>query len=156
MRPIPAMIASTLALACGLTAEADVWKYVDPQGQVQYSDQWVPGSQLIKGEHIHPISPTSDDSKKLKDASDKISEQLAQQAAQQAVQKDVAATRSEQCKQARDHYQKTIEARRIFRTGKDGEREYLSDDEADQERLRARTDMEQVCGASAASSSSSS
>jgi len=150
------MIASTLTLACGLSARADVWKYVDPQGQVQYSDQWVPGSELIKGDRTHASSTPSDDAKKLKDASDRISDQLAQQEAQRAVQKDVAASRTEQCKQARDHYQKSIEARRIFRTGKDGEREYLTDDEADQERLRARTDMEQVCGASAASSSSSS
>jgi Skp family chaperone for outer membrane proteins len=150
------MIASTLALGFGLSAAADVWKYVDPQGQVQYSDRWVPGSELIKGERNHPSNTPSDESKKLKDASGQISDQLTQQATQRAVQKDVTAARSEQCKQARDHYQKTIEARRIFRTGKDGEREYLTDDEADQERLRSRTDMEQVCGAGAASSSSSS
>jgi Domain of unknown function (DUF4124) len=155
MRLIPIMIASTLALAFWLTAQADVWKYVDPQGQVQYSDQWVPGSELIKGDRTHVSNSPSDDSKKLKDASGKISEQLGQEATQRAVQKDVAAARSEQCKQARDHYQKSIEARRIYRTGKDGEREYLTDDEADQERLRTRTEMEQVCGAGASSSSSS-
>ena len=29
-------------------ARADVYRWVDAQGRVQYSDRWVPGSELVK------------------------------------------------------------------------------------------------------------
>ena len=66
----------------------------------------------------------------------------------QAVQKDVSTARATQCKDAQTKYQKSVEARRVYRMGKDGEREYLSDTEADQMRLNARLEMEQSCGKS--------
>ena len=70
---------------------------------------------------------------------------LNQDANRKAVQQDVAKARTDQCKQAQEKYQKSIEARRIFRTGKDGEREYLSDSEIDQMRLNARLELAQAC-----------
>ena len=66
--------------------------------------------------------------------------------ARQAVQKDIDQARAEQCKKASDTYQQSLQARRIYRTNKAGEREYLSDTEADQMRLNARVAMEQSCG----------
>ena len=74
---------------------------------------------------------------------------IKQDASHQAVQKDVAATRATQCKAAQDKYQKSVEARRVYRLNKAGEREYLSDTEADQARLNARLEMERSCGNSA-------
>jgi hypothetical protein len=74
---------------------------------------------------------------------------LGMDAARAATQKDVAATRAEQCKQAKDKYQKAVEARRVYRLNSAGEREYLSDAEADQARLNARLEMERSCGSSA-------
>ncbi len=145
-------VLSVIAAACGLTAasaHADVWKWVDPHGQVQYSDRWVPGAQLIKSDRVHASSPSSAEEGRKPDASPLGAGQPDRQAASQAVQKDVAAARTEQCKQAKERYEKSIQARRIYRTGKNGEREYLTDDEADQERLQARIDMQQACGASA-------
>lgn len=71
---------------------------------------------------------------------------LSQDASRLAVQKDVAATRAEQCKQAKEKYQQSVEARRVYRVNKAGEREYLSDTEADQARLNARLEMERSCG----------
>ena len=72
-------------------------------------------------------------------------ERLQQEASRLALQKDVTATRATQCKDAKERYTKTIEARRVYRTNKAGEREYLSDAETDQERLNARLDMDKVC-----------
>ena len=154
--PLLSMVGLMLALSAG-SGRADVWKWVDADGHAQYSDRWVPGAQLIKSEHGHATSSGGfdDDSRKLAERSAEISAQLDQQAAARAVEKDRTAARNEQCKQAKDHYEKTIQARRIYRTGKDGEREYLSDEEADQQRLQARLDMQQACGASASSSTSS-
>jgi hypothetical protein len=71
---------------------------------------------------------------------------LSQNASRQAVQKDVSGARAEQCKQAQEKYQKSVEARRVYRMGKDGEREYLSDNDAEQMRLNLRLEVEQACG----------
>lgn len=70
-------------------------------------------------------------------------------AAKQAVQKDIADVRAEQCKKAREAYTQSITARRIYRAGKDGERTYLSDEEADKMRMDNHAAMDSACGASA-------
>lgn len=71
---------------------------------------------------------------------------LQQDASRAAVQKDVAASRAEQCKQAKEKYEKSVESRRMYRMNKAGEREYFSDAEVDQARLNMRADMERACG----------
>ena len=69
-----------------------------------------------------------------------------QQAAKQAVQQDVAQTREEQCKKATADYNQAVDARRIYKPGANGEREYLTDTEADEQRLNLRLAMQSVCG----------
>jgi hypothetical protein len=143
--------AFTLLALLSATASrgGDVYRWIDAQGQPHYSDTPVPGAVLIATTGTKPSTeapPASPPSSGLAKSSEPISQQLAQDAAKRAVDKDVAQKRSEQCKQAQDKYQQMIDARRVFRTGKDGEREYLSDEETEQARLNARIDMESVCG----------
>ena len=76
-------------------------------------------------------------------------DRLKQDATRTAVQKDVAISRAGQCKQAKEKYQQSVEARRVYRVNKAGEREYLSDAEADQARVNARLEMDRSCGSSA-------
>jgi hypothetical protein len=137
-------VAVAVALVA-VVARADVWRWTDAKGQVQYSDRWQPGAELIKTDHPHGQSDAGDAPRKS--VPDRASAQLTEDAAQRAVKKDEAAARTEQCKQAKDRYDKLIASRRIYREGKDGEREYLSEDQAEQQRLQARLDMQQVCGA---------
>ena len=75
-----------------------------------------------------------------------------------AVKQDLAKVREQQCKEAKDRYDKAIQARRIYKpsksdTSKDtdrpDDRQYMSDDEADAYRVKARADMQEVCGNSA-------
>ena len=156
MRRIALLTVLALGLALSRPGKAeDVWKWIDSQGHAQYSDQWVPGAQLIKSDRAHPASTSnsSDETSRLKESNAQISAELEREAAARAVQKDVATQRSEQCKQAKERYEKSIQARRIYRVGKDGEREYLTDEQADQERLSARMEMQQTCGSSASSAS---
>jgi hypothetical protein len=138
-------VAVAVALVA-VAARADVWRWTDDKGQVQYSDRWQPGAELIKTDHPHPSTDGGDTPRKAS-VPDRASAQLSQEAAQRAVKKDEAAARTEQCKQAKDRYDKLIISRRVYREGKNGEREYLSEDEAEQQRLQARLDMQQVCGA---------
>ena len=145
---------TTLILAAGsgvVRADADIYRWKDSQGIYHYSDQWVPGSELIKSNRQRPpgadsdnLRPAADSSKSESDSPPPPPEQPSAET-NQAVKQDVAKTREKQCKDARDAYQKAIEARRIFKTGKNGEREYISDAEADAYRAQVRSDMDTLC-----------
>jgi hypothetical protein len=151
-------------------AFADVYRSVDAQGHVQYSDTPTPGAELVHVQNLRaqqnpsaypsgnsPANPTSPAANATAASaaaagstlnSDPARDTLAQQAAQQAVQKDLAATRAEQCSKATENYNSSVQARRIYRTGQDGEREYLTDAEADEQRLNLRLAMESACNTS--------
>ncbi len=81
---------------------------------------------------------------------DPVAEQQRQNAAMAAankvLQKDLSDKRSEQCRKAQDYYQQAIEAAIIYRTDKDGKKQVLSEEEANQSRLNARLEIERTCG----------
>jgi hypothetical protein len=143
-------LGALVVLVASAMAQADVYRWVDAQGEVHYSDRWVPGSVLIKVERSRAtpqaVSNTrAAEQNRLAVTNDRINAQQAQNLDSRAVQRDVQEARTTQCKEAKEQYEKSIQARRIFRTGKDGEREYLSDAEADEWRLKARADMQEAC-----------
>jgi hypothetical protein len=141
------ILATAVALlGVAAAAHADVYRWTDAQGHVQYSDRWVPGSTLIKGSSHTPAPPEQTDQHKLAASDAALAEEKAQREAEQAVKQDVAATRAEQCKKATAEYEKAIQSRRIFKEGKNGEREYLSDPDADAYRAKLLTQRKEVCG----------
>ena len=135
-------------------ARADVYRWVDAQGRVQYSDRWVPGSELVKVDKSKQ-NPEANAARqtveqgKLATSNASIADQQAAAVNAQAVQQDVAKVREEQCKKATERYEKSIQARRIFKENKDGVKEYISDAEADAYRVQTRTDMQAACGTEA-------
>ncbi|HEY1725356.1 MAG TPA: DUF4124 domain-containing protein [Steroidobacteraceae bacterium] len=151
------VIAIAILIGLPLTvAMADVYRSVDSQGHVQYSDTPTPGAQLVRIQHntvrAEPAETTSASSTAsaskpptLTQTSGNIHEQLEQEAAERAVQNDVAQTRADQCKKATDAYNASVAARRIFKTGPNGERQFLSDDEADKQRLSNKVAMDDAC-----------
>jgi hypothetical protein len=131
-----------------VVARADVYRWVDDHGQPHYSDQWVPGSEVIKTAKAHPGSTTMGEAQP-KGAAPKASSQAAQiadSANSRAVQQDVGKARDAQCKAAKDRYALAIQSRRVFKESKDGQKEYLSDAEADAYRDTARKDVQSACG----------
>jgi Domain of unknown function (DUF4124) len=143
------IIALILAGALSI-ARADVYRWIDENGEPHYSDQWVPGSVVIKTIKPHPSSfnsaARSAEQRNLTSSNSHIGTDLNDQANSRAVQQDVAKTRDAQCKAAKDRYMKAIQSRRVFKENKDGEREYLSDDAADAYREQARKDVQDRCG----------
>jgi hypothetical protein len=144
-------------------ANADVFRWVDDHGGVHYSDQWVPGSEVIKSSKPRPPSsstasaetPRRADAQKSSNAPPPADSNTAK-----AMKQDLAKAREQQCKDAKEKYEKAIEARRIYKgpapgdtksKGGDGteDRQYLSDEEADAYRLRMRQEMQDLCGSSA-------
>ena len=142
---------TALILAGALTiARADVYRWVDEQGQPHYSDQWVPGSEIIKTVKAHPptagATARTTDQKSLTAANNRVAAQLSDQDNALAVQQDVTRTRDAQCKAARDRYMQAIESRRVYKEDKNGERVYMSDADADAYRELARKAVQDRCG----------
>jgi hypothetical protein len=143
-------IAALIVAGAVATAQADVYRWVDEHGQPHYSDQWVPGSEIIKTAKGHPpgydAAARSSGTKNLTASNERVDAQLSEQANTQAVQQDVAKTREQQCKAAKARYAASVQSKRIYKTGADGTREYLPDADADAYRAQARKDVQDACG----------
>ncbi|MBV8804418.1 MAG: DUF4124 domain-containing protein [Sinobacteraceae bacterium] len=151
-------ISSLLFAGAVSVANADVFRWVDDHGGVHYSDQWVPGSEVIKSSKPHPTSSsvTADTSHRtVATPSSSSSSSISNDQNTKAVKQDVAKAREQQCKDAKDRYGKAIQARRIYKakqgdTPKDddrpADREYMSDQEADAYRAQVRQEVQDYCG----------
>lgn len=147
LRPVT-LTALFLAGAIGL-ARADVYRWVDAQGQPHYSDQWVPGSEVIRTARSHSSgtdAAAGADRKAVMAASNRASAQQEDQDNARAVQEDKAKRRDALCKSERDAYMRAITSRKVFKDEKDGSRTYLSDQEADAYREQLRKSVQDDCG----------
>lgn len=144
---ILAIAGALLGLASA--AQADVWRWTDPNGTIHYSDSWVPGSTLVKTESRGSYSspgPAAASAPATNGAAKPVDPAQAQRD-QRAVQADVAKAREDSCKKAKDAYDKAIASRRIYRKeGPNGERDYMSDADADAFRLQLMNARKQACG----------
>ena len=152
MRPhaltvLPALAAMATLAAFGMARAGDI--YCNNQGK-ECSDRPSPGAVVIRqapvSGQLQAQGQVSAPERTQSPVDAAATDRLREQARQAAVQKDVNTARTEQCKAATDKYQKSVEARRMYRMNKDGEREYFTDAEADAARLSARNEMEQACG----------
>ncbi len=142
---------SALIIAGAFTlARADVYRWVDEHGQAHYSDQWVPGSEVIKTSKTHPPGAESPartaDQKYLSASNNRVAAQLEEQDNARAVQQDLASRRAVLCQQSRANYMKAISSRRVYTEGAGGERNYLSDADADAYREQLRKQVQEQCG----------
>jgi hypothetical protein len=148
MRRSTSIFVAVLVGALGI-ARADVYRWVDDHGVPHYSDQWVPGSEIIKTARGRPLdgapSPSANQKSLVAQGNAGI-KQLDNQANAEAVQADVSRARDAQCAAAKDRYVKAVSARRVFKEGQGGDREYLTDAEADAYREAARKDVQDRCG----------
>jgi hypothetical protein len=157
--------AATLIMSLAFAAaHADVYRSVDAQGQVHYSDTPTPGAELVHvqrgGGGLAPSPSSLTASAKSSSSSSSAAtppqtvakanapaqDPLAKQATEKAVQQDLEQTRADQCTKAKSDYEAAIAARRIYKSGTDGEREYLTDDEAEQQRVNLHQAMDTACG----------
>ncbi|MGH8149470.1 MAG: DUF4124 domain-containing protein [Steroidobacteraceae bacterium] len=159
MRRHPAITATTAfvvlaGLAAGAHAE-NIWKWVDAKGVPHYSDRPVPGAVLIKSVATGATdsSDASSDQQQLAASSQQTDQQLKSEQAARTVKQDEAAVRAQQCKAAQTRYQQVIHARRIYTTDANGNRQYLSDADAEKDRVQAEQDVQSLCGTDSDSSS---
>lgn len=146
----PALVVSLALALAPLTAQADVYRWVDATGEEHYSDRPVEGAELIRMTTPRPATPRSAPPPRTAAVASPGEAPPTSDTAR-AVAKDLAAQRARECSEAKARYEKSLQARRIFRTLENGEREYLSDAEADQVRLDNRARMDAACGKATAS-----
>jgi len=147
------LVFAALIVWSGL-ASAVVYKWTDAQGKLQYGDRPPDGvhAEVVQllGTHASTSASTARNASTApaqappparvaanptaKDAQDK-----------QAVDQDVASTRDKQCSDAQDRYKKLIEGRRLYKAGPDGERQFMTSEEIDTERLNAKRDIDNIC-----------
>jgi len=130
-------------------AGAVVYKWVDAKGTVQYGDEPPDGVNAEVVELLGTHGSRAATARAAEPAAARLvhqSEQASTDAgAKKAVDEDVAQTKQKQCTDAQDRYKKMIEGRRLFKTGADGERQYLTSEEIDSERLNAKRDIDLIC-----------
>jgi hypothetical protein len=132
-------------------ASAVVYKWIDAQGKLQYGDRPPDGvhAEVVELLVAHaaatrttaptpsaaaPASRVPADKPSPRDAADR-----------KAVDQDVAQIKDKQCTDAQDRYKKLIEGRHIYKTGPDGERQFMTSEEIDTERLNAKREVDGTC-----------
>ena len=142
-------------LAWSGLASAVVYKWNDAQGKLQYGDRPPDGvhAQIVEGLGNHP-SRSEQPRPPVVSASSATSSQPAKSAAtnnaqddgvKKTVDDDVAQVKDKQCADAQARYKSLIEGRKLYKAGADGERQYLTSEEIDAERVNAKRDIDTIC-----------
>jgi hypothetical protein len=145
-----AINAALLALACAATplAAQDVYRSVDAQGHVTYSDRGP--TQGAPKTTLHVEQPDPAEVARLAHEQQLLDADEATRARQQALEdKNRAAQQRKQlqtCERARNNYYQIQDAARLYQRDADGNRIYLSDEDADASREQARRTMIAACG----------
>jgi hypothetical protein len=126
-------------------ASAVVYKWVDAQGKVQYGDRPPDGVHAEVVELLIPHPATTRSASSSPAATNAPVPAAKDSDEKKAVAQDVAQVRDKQCADAQDHYKKMIEGRRLYKTGPDGERQFMNSEEIDTERLNAKRDVDNIC-----------
>jgi hypothetical protein len=148
LRPAPTLM--TMLAACTLFqtfAHADVYRFTDEKGQVQYTDK----PQVLPAERLRVQSQRSDvvaiqartegAPAAGKEGANKAETQAAAKQASELTAKD----KVERCVKARERYDQYMNSQRLYKTLPSGERSYLTDAELDAARAAAKVSMEEFC-----------
>jgi hypothetical protein len=148
-RPLtPWLAATALLLAAGAYAN-DVYRWVDETGTVHYGDR--PGNR--EAERItlvidRPASAARAASPPPRRTTGSPAESAPQPVVAEPPEPSAREQREQQaaaCQEARQRLETFTTARRLYRVGEDGEREYLSDAELEEARAQAAAEVERLC-----------
>ena len=147
----PAMLCAALVCIVGQCAlGADVYKTVDAQGNVVYSDH--PISSASQPITLQVTAPNAQEAARLTKEQALQSAQTTQEmkqtqqaAADQQKQAAQEAAQKQRCDAARSRYATFAAGGRLFKTDEQGNRVYYSDDEIEAERLAAKAAMDSSC-----------
>ena len=145
-------------LAWSGLASAVVYKWIDAQGKLQYGDRPPDGvhAEIVEGLGTHgtrseqarppaaPVSATSSPPARTAPQTKGTGDD----GIKKAVDDEVAQVKEKQCADAQARYKTLIEGRKLYKAGADGERQYLTSEQIDAERLNAKRDIDTICNSS--------
>ena len=136
-------------------AAGEMYRWVDAEGQVHYSDQPPPAGardiKAIRSTGVDSIqSSDSDESAEpsyveQNAAFEERQAKKAEERAEAEKEKQAEAERKKNCELAKGNYNTVTTGGRVMRVNAQGEREYLTDEEIQKETIEARKTMEEWC-----------
>jgi Domain of unknown function (DUF4124) len=145
------MLTLTTALLAGGTAMADVYKFTDDKGNVQYTDKprTLPAERLnlqSRKTDVVEVQQRQDTELKRQQDADKARQQTtAQRTDQNAAAQLTAKDKAERCVKARERYDSYMNSQRLYEEQSNGERRYLTDEELNEARATAKASMDVMC-----------
>lgn len=147
-RPLLLLTLAATSLAAG-SAVADVYKYKDERGNIQYTDK--PPS--LPAERLNVKSQRTDVVAAQERSQAASTPQQANNAAPPADEPaqppappvPTGDEKADACAKAKHRYDSYMRSQRLYEPGQDGERRYLSDTELDAARASAKATMEVMC-----------
>jgi hypothetical protein len=138
----------TLACTAPPLAAEEIYKSVDAQGHVVYSDRGAVKNAPKTSLHVAEPDPAEVARLAHEDELLKADEQarMRQQAVDDKNKAQQLRKQQQACQQARNHYYYLKDSARIYQRDADGGRSYLSDEAADAAREQARRAMVTACG----------
>jgi hypothetical protein len=153
----------TVALLCAVcqSATADVWRWVDPNGDTHFVDTMRPiytwrdedGKVFFsdKPDHVNAVSveliwhSTGSLDEVEQDEGSKSGSNELYPGETEAEREERMQAEAYYCKRATEIYDSYVNAPRLYKTGDDGEPEYLSDEEAAQTIAETKARVDDLC-----------
>lgn len=152
---LPTLIPTLTLVACGLATHAahaaDVYKYTDEQGNVQYTDKprTLPAQRLdVKTQRTDIVAAQArqeEEMKRMQNADRARSASASAASDQRQAEESSAKDKAERCAKARERYDSYMNSQRLYEQLPNDERRYLSDAELDAARASAKASMETLC-----------
>ncbi len=148
LRPVLLLTLAAATLAAG-GAIADVYKYKDEKGNIQYTDKppSLPAERLnVQSQRTDVVAAQARSQAAVQAAKPTTAPAPGNSPAEKrAAAEDTAKDKADRCMKARERYDRYMNSRRLYEEGKDGERRYLTDVELDAARASAKSSMDVLC-----------
>ncbi|WP_129776142.1 DUF4124 domain-containing protein [Peristeroidobacter soli] len=146
----PVLLLTLAAVLAAGTAAADVYKYKDEKGNIQYTDKppSLPAERLnVQSQRTDVIAAQERSQAAIQAANPSAPRPAAgnSPADQKAATETTAKDKADRCIKARERYDKYMNSPKLYEAGKDGERRYLTDTELDAARASAKASMDVMC-----------
>jgi hypothetical protein len=150
LRKVGALLIAAPLLACAMTAGAQgLYKWVDAQGRVTYSDQPPPAANTRSQETVKVVTPVNTDAAKELARQDtafrKRQEDAAKKVSEQTKKEQQEAAKAEACVRARGDLRAIRSNVPIAKMSESGERVVLDATARDTEGRRIETFLEENC-----------
>ena len=138
-----------LALIATAAPAGDLYRWVDAEGRVHYTDSPPPGIKVeklgIRSQATDPAALAADEAKTA--ATDRVSDEVARLKDEDAAAaKQLAEAKAADCADAQKTYADMRDERKILVTGTDGKESWVRGDDAIKLKEKARADVAEKCG----------